>query len=430
MCSPGCRLDLDPLHTLHGPSDGHDHPLHPGPTGSARPGVSHPYTRGPEDGPHAPATEGPAPSLDQHGQPELNQTQTGQNPVGQPQPGHPPFTFIWHMPVPHPPVPPEQPASSSQPMQTESITQPVDARPTSEDVVRPATPNGMPNLVFNIPIHSSPLPMNRPASPVPVPSVDEAGSSTDQTSPNQGSQPPHPERRPHITFVHGPMGVPHSNSPHHHHHHHVVHHHSPPPQIVGGHAPNIQVFLNIPRPDEQPRHRETASPSPVPREGPADSPGPTAAPATAAAAKSYPFVPQSLESWAEQREKALGWRCDGPECSIAPSTDPEGDIDMLDEDVCPEGKEMLSIFSPSQSAFNRQESNATRDFVILACEHRWHRACLETAERSSKRGVLRANPDGRIWVRCQRCRKDGWVNDVEGTPSEGEQAEVERIVTA
>ena len=334
------------------------------------------------------------------------------------------------MPIPNLPTPPEQSASSSESAPSETMTQPVDARPTSEVVVRPATPPSIPNLLFDIPIHSSPLPMNRPASPVSVQAADQAGSSAEQASPRQGSQPPHPERRPHITFVHGSMGVPHSNSPHHHHHHRVIHHHGPPPQIVGGHAPNLQVFLNVSRPDDQPVHRESTTTIPVLPEGPTNAPGPAVPTPGVDAASSYPLVPQSLDSWAEQREKALGWRCDGTECLIAPSTDPDGDVAMQDEDVSPEGKELLSIFSPSQSAFLRQESNNTQNFVMLTCEHRWHRTCLETAERSSGRGVWRANPDGRIWVRCQRCRRDGWVSDVEGTPSEGEHAEVERMVTA
>jgi len=164
-----------------------------------------------------------------------------------------------------------------------------------------------------------------------------------------------------------------------------------------------------------------------------------------------PFVPQSLESWTEQREKALGWRCDGTQCLIAPSTDPNNDVDMLDEEISPEGKEMLSIYSPLQLPFaihQDQETSTNTDtrtdavkngFVILACDHRWHRACLETAERSAGRGRSRGRTlegdcegegDRRVWVRCPRCRKDGWVEDLEGTPSEGEKAEVERLVTA
>jgi hypothetical protein len=154
-------------------------------------------------------------------------------------------------------------------------------------------------------------------------------------------------------------------------------------------------------------------------------PGETAA----STPKSAPFVPQSLESWTEQREKALGWRCDGTECLIAPSTDPDGDIDMQDDDVSPEGKEMLSIHSPLQLSIHEQGGEHGQ-FVINSCEHRWHRACLETAERSSGRRLIRAEGDGRLWVSCQRCRRDGWVEDVESTPSEGESAEVERMVTA
>jgi len=102
---------------------------------------------------------------------------------------------------------------------------------------------------------------------------------------------------------------------------------------------------------------------------------------------------------------------------------------MQDDDVSPEGKEMLSIHSPLQLSIHEQGGEHGQ-FVINSCEHRWHRACLETAERSSGRRLIRAEGDGRLWVSCQRCRRDGWVEDVESTPSEGESAEVERMVTA
>ena len=161
-------------------------------------------------------------------------------------------------------------------------------------------------------------------------------------------------------------------------------------------------------------------------------PGPMAIPVPAPnppPAPVKPFIPQSLESWVEQREKALGWRCDGTECLIAPSTDSDGDVAMMDDELCPEDKELLSIYSPLQARDVGDGPDKVSKFVILACEHRWHRSCLTTAERSCGRGLLNSGADGRVWVRCQRCRKDGWVNDVEDTCSEGEKAEVERLVT-
>lgn len=126
-----------------------------------------------------------------------------------------------------------------------------------------------------------------------------------------------------------------------------------------------------------------------------------------------PFVPQSLGSWTEQREKTLGWRCDAVECLVAPPVPDEGeemDVDEEDDTTLAAGdKEMVSIYAPTQGVFDTSEGEGPdAKFVILACKHRWHRSCLETAERSAGH---RATPDadGREWVRCQRCRKEGWI---------------------
>jgi hypothetical protein len=77
---------------------------------------------------------------------------------------------------------------------------------------------------------------------------------------------------------------------------------------------------------------------------------------------------------------------------------------------------MLSIFSPDQLPL--LHTPVPGEFTRLACQHRWHRDCLETEERSSGRWHL--GPDGRMWVRCGLCRKDGWV-----TP--GERADEELV---
>ncbi|CAK9786742.1 hypothetical protein CC85DRAFT_289483 [Cutaneotrichosporon oleaginosum] len=137
------------------------------------------------------------------------------------------------------------------------------------------------------------------------------------------------------------------------------------------------------------------------------------------------FIPQSLESWTAQREKGLGWRCDAVECLIAP---PVPDAESMDVDDEPEDdadgadKEMLAIYAESQPPFPPREPGTEphtgHEFVLLACPHRWHRACLETAARSAGHST---EPDasGREWIRCARCRKEGWIvpREPEGAPS-------------
>lgn len=133
-----------------------------------------------------------------------------------------------------------------------------------------------------------------------------------------------------------------------------------------------------------------------------------------------PFVPQSLESWTELREKNLGWRCDAIDCLIAPPIPDNSREDTMDLDVAEDDadetpaadKEMLSIYAPTQPPFPPRAAgegpSEDQDFVLLACEHRWHRCCLETAERSAGHSL---DPDaqGRGWIRCQKCRKEGWI---------------------
>ena len=288
----------------------------------------------------------------------------------------------------------------------------------------------MPSMVFNVPLHASPMPIHRATSPASAAPADPPAQVTPSTASADARA--QSERRPHITLVSVPPTPPSqpalppthqqgaldasrpANQHHHHHHHHVVYHHAPTL-----HRPPFAIFPR-PNPGEQPPAPETRGGSPAP-----------------AATKAAPFVPISLESWTAQREKTLGWRCDGTDCLIAPSTDPDpdGDVEMSDEEVVgPGGKDMVSIHSPIQPPVRAPEHDPGqekgREFVVLACEHRWHRACRETAERSAGRGVEKGEGDGRVWVRCQRCRRDGWVEETDGTPSEREQAEVARLVSA
>ncbi|TYJ54971.1 hypothetical protein B9479_004383 [Cryptococcus floricola] len=127
-----------------------------------------------------------------------------------------------------------------------------------------------------------------------------------------------------------------------------------------------------------------------------------------------PFVPQSLESWTEEKEKVLGWRCEAPECIYGPiirEEDEDSEMPAVEgEDK--QDKDMINIFSPLQPAISHQAAKQAHvddhQFTILACSHRWHRGCLEGAARSAAREI-RDDGEGKGWVRCERCRNDGWV---------------------
>ncbi|BEJ15250.1 hypothetical protein CspHIS471_0410170 [Cutaneotrichosporon sp. HIS471] len=129
------------------------------------------------------------------------------------------------------------------------------------------------------------------------------------------------------------------------------------------------------------------------------------------------FVPQTLESWTAQREKGLGWRCDAIECLIAPPVPDAELMDVDDDETENEAdageKEMLAIYAENQAPFPPREKpedepHTGHEFVLLACPHRWHRACLETAARSAGHSTV-PDASGREWIRCARCRKEGWI---------------------
>lgn len=144
------------------------------------------------------------------------------------------------------------------------------------------------------------------------------------------------------------------------------------------------------------------------------------------AAPEREFVPQSLESWTAQREKTLGWRCDAVECLIAPPV-PDADtmdVDAEDDDDGADAadKEMLAIYAENQPPFpprkagSSEQPHTGQEFVLLACAHRWHRACLETAARSAGHSTV-PDASGREWIRCVKCRKDGWIVPREPAPA-------------
>jgi hypothetical protein len=362
--SPTCRLDLDPLQTLKSPEP-HQANVRPAATGSGRT-TPHPYRR---DRP--------------------NRTQTpSETPVAQPEIPQPPrFTFTFNFPAPPPVTSPTTASSQDQQQhhlpQSQSDANPPLAAPMPIHLNVPLPAEN----IFGGPTRSSPAPLSppQPSSPALPHTLTSAsnGTGTGTTAQPDGAEGnrARPERRPHITIVHGePPG-------------------SPPVHQLNG--PNDRVPL-LPQP-----HFHMFPPPPRP----GSTPGPL--PSQSAPARTpSPFVPRSLESWASDREKALGLRCDAPECSLAPS--PDGDLPSRPTG---EGKDMLSIFAPDQSPFSHKP--LAGEFTHLACAHRWHRDCLESEERSAGRWNI--GEDGRVWVRCGLCRKDGWV--VSGEVAEEELVE-------
>ena len=382
--SPTCRLNLDPFFTLQSSSE--RGAGRPSPTGA---GVAspHPYARSPNH----PPTPGPIFPM----QLPFVPPPTGEN-------EGPSFTIVWHMPVPnqpesgpptyHQPTPaPHTPTSPPNPS-TESVQN----HPRSQS---PSTPI----MSFDVPLHASPVPMSRNAS-VSSPSL--APQQAPQNASTEG-HPPQPQRRNHVTIVH------------HHHHGGPPHRHHlfrPPgfiprptapngtthapgsqhaPAGPGGHegappgdGPHMHFFVNIEHGPAPP----FGPPGPSPPQG-QDVPSP--------AVPSKVVERESLDSWVSQRERALGWRCDAPECQLAPTDD----MDM--DEVIPakeSEKDMVSILSPIQT------SEGGESFEIHGCDHRWHRTCLEVAEKSCGRS-WRGDEQGKIWVRCEKCRKNGWVRE-------------------
>ena len=124
----------------------------------------------------------------------------------------------------------------------------------------------------------------------------------------------------------------------------------------------------------------------------------------------------SLTEWVTARERSLGWRCDAPDCGVAPSEDDDDDTVMTVE----EDREMLSIFSMLQPPATAGSPLAEKKgFELHSCEHRWHRSCLESVERTAGRS-LRSDEQGRVVVRCEACRKEGWIWPRRRSLSEGE----------
>lgn len=481
---PTCRLDLDPLRTLNDPRETRRNPLRPAPTGSGRsgratPAGGHPYPRAAHDRERSGLRSGQQTPVEP---PEGHDHHAPQGAQNDP-PGSPGLMELARLtaqnlarglfgglttgsPLPmerelpqereRTPMGPERPPSMQQPAQPATAdssaaggdTPTQASQNSSSDAGSPAPggrptperrshisvihlgrpPFGLPGMpfpsLFGPPPGQAPADQPRPAdgkSTRPSEQPEQSGEArgTDQTQPSAPAVPAAEEQA-------APTAEPSGGSAS-----------SPGASEQAGASQGEQREATPASQTNQDGSNANASPrndgDNAPRRpfrgfplellffqmgNPEPRPPPTPAPEERPAPT---FVPQSLESWTEQREKTLGWRCDAVECLVAPPVpDGEGeDMDVDDppaeeeEEVIPAAdKEMLSIYSAQQPLFPPsgagEEAHAKADFVLLTCPHRWHRTCLEVAERSAGHLGL-PDAEGRQWVRCMTCRKEGWV---------------------
>ena len=419
---PTCRLDLDPLDTLKHSEDRMPRFVPPMPFGRPRHG---PYGAAPRD---------PA-------QPGTHTTEVPADPTATT------FTFVWGPPpgqwrTPEA-VQPVEPAQTGVPNMESELDVPEQsgqrAATTSNDRLDVETEQTLPG-----PLRSSPMPMTSPMSR----SVSAPGSGTFEPPSSQRSIPrpdgrPGPQRRPHITAVptlpsfavRPSQNTERSNdnapqAPR-----------TPPPQE--GSRPRTPPGQISPRPElrvppSQPLpHFHVVMNWGPPPTGPTPLSGQNQAAPSVPGDQSgvqpplsrvgiFPFPPQrgtvpprqrpsppttkkvvvreSLDDWVTNREKILGWRCDALDCSCAPTND--------EPDIVAGKDQIISIYSPLQFTLNGGEGK--EGFELHACEHRWHRACLESTARSCGRWKEGEDEDiEKVWVRCERCRKDGWIEQIE-----------------
>lgn len=482
--SPTCRLDLDPLQTLNSPlrpGPARNNSFRPARTGAGRStSNAHPYSRdqsrdqsrnGERD---QNDTAGDQVSADASGSGDNSRSNTpqergqrssltphlfifaGPNHPREPQQEHSPEAANDAAAVPHDPTSqPAEPPSANVPTGGEAPTTPGgNSRPSASH--RPFfDPAEILGAIFGGPPSASPLPMHRHSSPFPsspgenatqssnVPLSGNTGSTP--TSQSGGSEPqdassvesqpaseqsaqpppsdrPQPERRAHIQIIQEAL----EQLPFIFNNHPIV-----PPLPTAFPFPGMVPVGERPSTPNAVDHTTDGSTAGAPSNGDTATAADEALGAGQAQSQTsakQPFVPQSLESWTEEKEKSLGWRCDAPECVYGPSTSEEDDdsdgypptTDELEEDQ--KNKEMVSIFSavqpPLSSAEAKEAHENDHDFTLLACTHRWHRGCLEIAERSAGR-MSKDDGEGRIWVRCERCRKDGWIPPVAESTGSG-----------
>jgi hypothetical protein len=105
----------------------------------------------------------------------------------------------------------------------------------------------------------------------------------------------------------------------------------------------------------------------------------------------------SVRQRVEKRERELGLRCSDSSCGIGPS----------DEDPSP----TPSPSGTEQIAIHRMHAHDAADRGMLLCDHRFHAACLVSAERIAGWNGEKREQD-QVPVACPMCRSPGFVDQM------------------
>ena len=105
----------------------------------------------------------------------------------------------------------------------------------------------------------------------------------------------------------------------------------------------------------------------------------------------------SLRQRVERREREAGLRCCDISCGLGPS-----DEDPFTDKV-----------SEAVSAMKQLSIRGNTEDGASACEHRFHSACLVSAERVALRGADSVSENGQVNVSCPVCRTTGCVTQQE-----------------
>ncbi|KAH9924342.1 uncharacterized protein BXZ73DRAFT_50550 [Epithele typhae] len=142
----------------------------------------------------------------------------------------------------------------------------------------------------------------------------------------------------------------------------------PPPPPAANAAPGA----GIPPPPQPPRARRSSSPQEKPPWAPPPPPGPT------------------LRQVVERNEREMGLRCSDVSCGIGPS----------DDDDC----SASPALAPACQIAIRKAGAAG-----VACEHRFHPACLVAAERVAGWAVGEHDAGEAVEAACPVCRSAGVI---------------------
>lgn len=142
-----------------------------------------------------------------------------------------------------------------------------------------------------------------------------------------------------------------------------------------------------------------------------------------------PSHKETLQEWVAGREKALRWRCDDPVCIHAPPEHfhvGDGEADDGDDSSEVDGEwrtwqplpsdasGLVAIRAMEELHVNRPTSEETAAAAEAArqqrCPHTYHPQCLKISCLSSNWWLEDPAEHGeKIWLRCPKCRKQGWV---------------------